>query len=225
MTDAQEAILDQLMGARNIGVQWMSGPLGLAVQALTSRVMGIRKDATRTLGYPMLLCQAVQAASATLRDVDERRKFAISFFSSVAPSRRMPRLTPQQHAEVALWCGRQVHPMVCREDCPYLIRVAEVVGESLANRKRHRLHTYIEEHCPGVSTRDWSNVAWTASPDHWAIVALSDALDTARAVGEGNWPGKGSNRAARDAARVAALAEGVEGALGFCLALAREVGL
>jgi hypothetical protein len=225
MTEAQEAILDRLMVANKIGVQWPSGPLGLAIQAMQSRVMRGRKDVSQTLGYPMLLCQALHGASSALGDIDDRRKLAVTFFSALAPRPRKFRLTPRRHAEVALWCGQWIHPLVCREDCPYLVRVLQAVRDALVNHDPDILRGLKKMRCPAVLTRDWSRVTWPRSPERTAIEVLNEARAATFAVSDKRWPGKMSNRAARDAAHLVGLVRGVEGTVDFCLALAREVGL
>jgi hypothetical protein len=226
MTEAQEAILDQLMVAETIGAPWASGPLGVALRALAAGELRTCGDATQALGYPALLCQALHSANGTLATADERRQLAVTFFSEVAPRPQAPRLTRRRYAEVALWGALRVHPLVCRASCPYTRRLSRAIRDYLADPAPHPLQPELAGNCPAEITRDWGCIGWYKSPEHCARSALRYAYCAAWMIAHyDRWPGSESRRAACYAARTAALAEGVAGAVDFCLALAREVGL
>jgi hypothetical protein len=229
MTEAQEAILDQLMVAETIGAPWESGPLGVALRALAAGELRTCRDAARALGYPALLCQALHSANAILETAEDRRKLAVTFFSEVAPRPRAPRLTRRRYAEVALWGALRVHPLVCRPRCPYARRLSRAIRDSLADPESHPLlqQPDPERKCPADITRGWGFVCWDKQPpEYCASAALRYAFYASWSIAHyDRWPGSDSRRAAGYAARAAALVEGVTGAVDFCLAQAREVGL
>src|SRR5262249_49129759 len=99
----QEAILDTLMVAEQIGDRWKPGPLPLALQALKNAGLTRRDEPAAALGYPRLLCAAVEGASTTIRTVDDCRTLAISLFSEVPPRKRAPRLSATQTVAAVLW--------------------------------------------------------------------------------------------------------------------------
>src|SRR5262245_2932478 len=113
MTGAQEAILDELMAAADIGVSWAHGRATRTTSAVGPDG-ATRRDVAQSLGYPSLLRAAVVYAVAALQAVDERRKLAISVVSEVAPRRRAPRVPPKERLRLGLWAARRVHPLVCR---------------------------------------------------------------------------------------------------------------
>jgi hypothetical protein len=226
MTEAQEMILDRLMVAELIGVQGPAGPLGLAVEALGPLRGAGGSRIPRTLGWPGILRQALQAASAALEGLEQRRQVAVTFFSVVAPRRKAPALGPSRQVELALWCALRVHPLVCRRGCPCAGYVEEAVRGFLAERRpsaakwpRGPLR------CSAVLPRDWSDVGPHGSPEESASAALGCALSVA-SLRDSGWYSVGNAKwAGWHAARVAALVKEVKGAVSFCLALAREMGL
>jgi hypothetical protein len=224
MTEAQEAILDRLMVEEVIGVK-STGPLGLAAKALRVCCQG-QPYYARTLGYPIILRQALNTANEALPGTEERRKFAIPFFSAVAPRRKAPPLNSIRHIEIALWGGLRVHPLVCRVDCPFALGIQAEVSEFLTIRRlpataprRHAIH------CPALLTRDCGEGELHLSAEYSAFEALTFVGEAARRQANSLWPNPSACVAADRAARVAALVEGATGAIDFCLALAREVGL
>ncbi|HYT94185.1 MAG TPA: hypothetical protein VEL76_36045 [Gemmataceae bacterium] len=224
MNEAQEVILDRLMVVKKIGVQWATGPLGLAIQALQSRSLRGRRDVTRTLGYPLFLCEALRGANGALETVDDRRKLAITFFSEVAPRPKADQLTGQQHVRAALWCAQKAHPLVCQEDCPFAVRLGAIISAYLTGSKVPK-----NPDGPPICLRAkqcvWGEVSCVLSPEHYAICAFNYAVSAAGWAANKRWPGKYSSWAVRDAAQVAAVVHGVAGAVDFCLALAQQVGL
>jgi hypothetical protein len=224
MTDAQEAILDRLMVEEVIGVK-SAGPLGLAGKALQPRSQE-QRGCARTLGYPTILRQALNAANEALTGTDERRKFAITFFSGVAPRRKAPSLNSIRHIEVALWAGLRIHPLVCRADCPCAQDIQADASVFLTTgRLRAILTRRPPTHCPALVMRDYSDEELRISAEYSAFLSLTFVLEAAwRHMGR-RWPLPSACGAARCAARVTALVEGATGASDFCLALAREVGL
>jgi hypothetical protein len=223
MTELQEAIVDRLMVVKKIGVQWATGPLGVAVKAVEGRGMFSRGDITDTLGYPMLLCKALHSANTTLESVDDRRTLAITFFSEVAPRPKRPRLTPVQHVRVALWCAESIHSLVCRADCPCTGRVGKLVQGYLTTGRVEQGQSVPS--CPAVGASHYWLVPYSESPAYFALLALNAAESAAGSAATKTWSGKHSSTAATYAARVAATVKGLAGAIDFCLALARQVGL
>jgi hypothetical protein len=227
MTELQEAIVDRLMVADKIGVRWATGPLGLAVEALQLRGMiPARSDATRTLGYPLLLCRALHTASSTLRTADDRGKLAITFFSETPPRPGGLRLSPAQQVATVLWSARRVHPSLCREGCPFAVRLGNRVNRYLAEGRLPPVRSRPPS-CPALQARARSDgVASLRRSAEWSALKAFKAAESAAGTAQlGAWPGEHSARGAAHAARVAALANGVTGAIDFCVGLAREVGL
>jgi hypothetical protein len=229
MTPEQDVIIDRLTGSAKIGVQWKSGPLNIAVQALRDKKLVTRGDASQALGFPSMLCYALNGASTRLTDLEDRRKFAVSFFNEVAPKAKPPRLTRQRHVEMALWVARRMHPLACSSDCPYLEHVAQLaerfvaLGEVIPPADVRRE----EQRCSCITNRSWQGLSWEAwrsSPQGRALTALQFAGEAA-AVAPYRSPNSQSNWVAREGARLAVQKEGLEGAVVFCVALARELGL
>lgn len=225
MTPLQECILDRLIGADKIGVLWNSGPLGLAVKALKERKLTGRRDAAQALGYPMMLCHALQGASSVLPSVDDRRRLAMSVFATVPPRDKAPRLTPRRHVEIALWCARWVHPLVCREDCPFFQEIAVRAESYLAGGRVGRPFTVGESACAAGRMGRSASSDWSTTPKGYAVATCYRVLEAAADASHGTWPGMHSNLAGRDAARVCARAQGTDAAVEFCLELARELGM
>src|SRR5918911_847921 len=92
MTDPQDRILDRLVGTR-VGVNWPDGPLALAAEVVgghkpvkfgqTDNDRGAKAEIARRLGYPVLLCEAIQGANRGLGAEDDRRGLAMNLFGTI----------------------------------------------------------------------------------------------------------------------------------------------
>jgi hypothetical protein len=228
VTDAQELILDGLMGAATLDGKRPSGVLGVAVQALTGRRLRDAGEAARVLGYPRILCEALHSAAATLNTRDERRKLGVSFFSECPPRRRLVRLSPRRHAEMALWCARRVHPLLCRADCPFAAFVTRQVEGCLRGELPPRFSgTGTPPACPAAHARESNQDGWYRSPEHdaWWALNIAQNLSACTRSDLPYRPAYLSMLAGQRSARVAARLRGVSGALEFCLTLAEALRL
>jgi hypothetical protein len=226
MNHLQEVILDRLAGSEKIGRVWKTGPLGLAVQALQERKIITHSDAGHALGFPVMLCEAVQGASSVLNNPGDRCTLGVSFFSEIAPRDKQPRLSRQQHIRLAAWCVEQSHPLVCRSDCPYLQQTVQLARQFLEEADKISWTSYrsVESQCPlHEVVKPWP-ASWENSAQGRALLATRNtwlALYSARYTAPRVW----TNKVSRDAARTAAYVQGVNGAVAFCLGLARQLGL
>lgn len=231
MNHLQDLILDRLIGTPKIGRFWKNGPLALAVQALQEKQLTAHSDATLALGFPMAMCEALQGASHVLKKMEERRELAVAFFAEVPPQPARPRLTQRRHVGIARWAAYRVHPLVCRKTCPTL----KQTDGFLARFERGGALDWAVLNAHHIS--DSCRASWTTyiecrqQPQPWYLTAESygwyalqytrqTALTLPRPLGAEYGP-----RVQRFAARVEALVNGKDGALDFCLALAKELGL
>ena len=228
MTDQQEIILDRLMGSDKIGRYWTTGPLALAVRALQEKKLTSKKDAAQALGYPGVLCHAIQGASSFLKTVDERRTLAVTVFTDVPPHPQVPRLARRRSVELALWCALRVHPLAHRDQCEFaqlvVRRVKEYLDGAAPAASALNALTSDQQRCPSQQRGVWS--VWHSSVAGCAFGSLHYAAEVLRCAAlTGRGMGKYLNLVGRDAARVPTVANGVAGAIDFCVALAREVGM
>jgi hypothetical protein len=219
MDHRQEIILDRLVGAKRIGVQYRSGPLGIAVEALVEKKLVHRRDAKAALGFPKLMCQGIQGANNHLPGIEERRSLAISFFSAVKPHEKPPRLTARRHAEIVLWAARRVHPLVCREDCPYLLAVVRWMA---ANPSAAAVPREVDDEA-GCSA--WTNPGVRNHRRGTASYQAIRALNYVHVTVTASRPGDTSQYGPLHAGAAAALHGGAATAADFCIGLARELGL
>lgn len=130
MTDAQDLILDKLVGSK-IGVNWPDGPLAIAAQVLddteplrfvrTKPLRGVKAEIAKRLGYPMLLCEAIQGAVFGLKDEEDRRSFGMLVFRTVIVPGNPTRLTDRQQNRIAMDTALSVHSRMCSPNCPVVI--------------------------------------------------------------------------------------------------------
>ncbi len=224
MNEFQEAILDELMVADKIGDYWKPGPLLLAVQALRKAGLTTRDDPGSALGFPPVLCAAVQGAFSTVRHVDDARTLAVSLFTEVAPRSKAPKLRPRQLVAVALWSLRRV-PDYCHP------------ANSLAGEVFELLEDYVAGGVAGEVTiqRVGEGLARAASlveatgpeftPRRLALTAHYFAVHTVRRAHGGDDAGENAALVMRDVGRLAGLVHGVAGAVPYCVDLARQVGM
>jgi hypothetical protein len=224
MNDLQEVIIDSLIGAPASAFETASGPIDIALKALKEAQLTRRKDPAMVLGYPKLLCAAFSGASAGLASVDDRRQLAVTIFSDLPPRPQAPILSSRRVVEIALWSAQRVHPLVCRADCPHLESVSKNIIKELDNPAgswSHVLsHTPFRQQCAA----DYSGFPkWHDQCGH-AGEAMRHTAEACVASAR-TWPGVEAGTAVGSAARVPALVQGLAGAIDFCLALAKELGM
>jgi hypothetical protein len=225
MNEFQEAILDTLMVAERIGDRWKPGPLPLALQALKNAGLTRRDEPGPALGYPRLLCAAVEGASTTIRTVDDCRTLAISLFTDVPPRKRVPKLSAKQLVAAALWSVNQV-----RDYCaPAGTMPGEVVdilqdhlaGVSCGDATIERLSAGLDR---AISLADGARKDYAAA--RLALSPFYFALHTLRRVQQGDADAEGNAcLVTRDVARLAGLVRGTAGAVPYCVGLARSIGM
>ncbi|MBY0526869.1 MAG: hypothetical protein K2R98_25980 [Gemmataceae bacterium] len=226
MTNEQEIILDRLMGVEKIGVQWRTGPLGVAALAIGNQWPRNGACVSRALGYPGVLCYAIHGASGVLKTIDDRRRLAISLFAAVPPRAKVKRLPRRRSAEVAIWAALRVHPLTHEGECPLAVWASRQMEQSLKNGNWPGQAMPRNVRCPvDVPARKWTK-EWGDSSASRAIMALHDALivGVRAPSGERN-VAHSLKRVGFNCGRVAALTDSAEGGVEFCIALARELEL
>jgi hypothetical protein len=234
MNDFQEAILDTLMVADPLGHRGPKAPLTLALEALKNAGLTRRSEPGPALGFPRVLCAAVEGASATIRTVDDCRALAISLFSEVRPRQRTPRVDARRLVKAVLWSLQHVPSY--RE--PEHASAAEVVdlfeehlaGQPCAEATIERLSSQLDR----AIARTESGAEF--APQGLALSAFYFALHTLRRAQAGEEPEgprrkrdedveTNACRATRDTARLAGLVGGVPAAVAYCVELARTLGM
>jgi hypothetical protein len=138
MTDLQDSILDRLMGT-SIGINWPGGPLDLAAEVVggtipvkfgqTDNDRGAKNEIARRLGYPVLLCEAIQGANRGVKNEDARRSLAMTLFRTLPLGGRVPKLSAQTQNRIALRLAIRAHPYVCpHPDCPALKSLVDLLA-------------------------------------------------------------------------------------------------
>jgi hypothetical protein len=224
MNEYQEAILDTLMVADKIGDRWQPGPLPLALGALRNAGLTRRNEPGVALGYPPLLCAAVEGASTTIRTVDDCRTLAISLFTEVAPRKRAPKLGKNQFVAAALWSVRQVPSYQAPKGVAHT-EIADLLegyldGRPCAVEKINNLDQRLERAISSTDSRGKEYV-----PPRLSLSSLFFALHTLRRAQKGDNAQSNASLVARDVARLAGLVQGVAGAVPYCVGLARTIGM
>jgi hypothetical protein len=208
MNEFQEAILDTLMVAEKIGDRWKPGPLPLALGALRNAGLTQRDEPAVALGYPALLCAAVEGASTTIRTVDDCRTLAISLFTEVTPRKRAPKLGKDKFVAAALWSIRQVPVYhapegVAHAEVPDLLE-EYLDGRSCAAEAINRLDERLDR---AISATDGSGKDFV--PRRLSLSAFYFALHTLRRVQKGDDAERNACLVTRDVARLAGLVRGL----------------
>ncbi len=224
MNEFQETILDTLMVADRIGDRWKPGPLPLAVQALKNAGLTRRHEPGAALGFPPVLCAAVEGASTTIRSVDDCRTLAVSLFSEVRPRKRAPKLDGRRLVTAALWSLRRV-PAYCDPGKAGAAEVIDLHEEYLAGRPvraetLERLSNALER-----AIERAEGGAGDFAPRRLALSACYFALHTLRRAQLGEDAEPNACLVTRDVARLAGLVGGIAAAVPYCVELARTLGM
>jgi hypothetical protein len=224
MNEHQEAILDALMVADRIGNYLKPGPLLLAVDALQGAGLTKSDDPGLALGYPPLLCAAIEGASKTIRTVDNCRTLAISLFTEIAPRPRAPRLTARDQLHAVLWSLLRV-PSLC------------VLRGSLASEVVVLFEESLREQPPEAATVDQLSDSLSREiervvdpspefdPRRLALSAHYFALHALRRENAREDPSNNAQLVVRDVARLHGLVKGIPAAIPYCIELARCLGM
>lgn len=230
MNALQEVILDRLIGAPGDEFAPNAGPLGLAFRALRDARLVDERATDAALGYPMVLATALQGACSMLKEVEEQRELAVAVFTTVSPSADPVALTPRQQVEGALWCVRHSHPLICRNECPFLTDAARQIqryfnrGEARGPLLRPSNARYQE--CSASNEIVWDSLDMSVITLRClGYYTVEKLLDAARADRAGELPEHSACYAASYGGRLAGLLSGVPGATAFCIALAQQLAM
>ena len=231
MNESQEAILDTLMVADRIGDRWKPGPLPLALDVLQNAGLTRRHEPGPALGYPPLLCVAIEGAATTIRNVDDCRTLGISLFTEIAPRKRVPRLKDRQFVAAILWSIRRVPSFYTPKTGK--AEVANLLAEQLSTL----LQEYLAgQHCQQTTITYLDNRLARAIdaanshgkdfvPERLSLSALYFALHTLRRASNNEDAEANACLVTRDVGRLAGLVNGPTAAVPYCVELARKIGM
>lgn len=229
MTDEQDLILDKLVGSK-IGVNWPDGPLAIAASMLdgdepiqfgvTDNDRGAKTEIARRLGLPVLLCEAIQGAVRGLKAEEDRRSFAMLVFRSVVIPGKPKKMSSQEQNFLAGAIAVQVHPILCREDCPAVLALQRAMIDPPDTWASYRTDTSVECSFARMPIEQGTWVK-SASPPPLRLV------QTLYQVIHGLYQGKsmGGWCSIRESARLMASECGVGEAAKLCVEIARRCGL
>jgi hypothetical protein len=229
MTDLQDQILDRLMGA-TVGKTWTDGVLTIAARVIDPEMTlaggGERrrqKQIANILGYPLILCEAVQGASSVLGPEDDRRKLGIAFVQAVAPpGGPLKRVNGKAALAATSEAALSAHRLVCPGPCPLVDAVERMVAAAEKGGKvPYSFEGRSPPRCPAYKGSPHLLIAANSPPEQRAVVAFRH-LDTAY---HDRSPGRACSDSVRESARVVAIKQGVDAASQLCVALARKLGL
>jgi hypothetical protein len=234
MTDLQDMILDRLVGTR-VGVHWPNGPLAIAAEVVggqkpvkfgqTGDDRGAKAEVARRLGYPVLLCEAIQGANRGLKAEDDRRSLAMTLFGTIPVGAPAPKLSAQAQNRVAARMAIRAHPYICpRPDCPVPGAIADLLEAPTVTRQmavaaaRTRCETAggtLEEMAYCLTTAGWLTARSTP---------VQRLVQTAAMALRGFETGKSVHGwcSIRESARLAASERGVAEAVACCVEIARQ---
>lgn len=227
MTDAQDLILDKLVGS-TVGVNWPDGPLALAASVLGDVPIPLgrpndrrgKAEIARRLGYPMLLCEAIQGGVRGLTEEEDRRSFAMLVFRSVVIPGRPTVMTARAQNLLAGAVAVGVHPIFCRPDCPALVAFQSWMNGVGDPKWRGPSVTYT------VCARA-NRPVWHGSLNNSPGTPETRLLVTLEQVHTGIILGKSVNgwASVRESARLVASERGVGEAARLCVDVARRCGM
>jgi hypothetical protein len=232
MTDLQDMILDNLVGTR-VGVNWPDGPLAIAAAVVggtrpvkfgqTDNDRGAKAEIARRLGYPVILCEAIQGANRGLKAEDDRRSLAMAVFRTVPIGGAIPKLSSQTQTRIATRLAIRAHPFVCLDaHCPVPRALAELLDAPSINRSL--LVKAGQQRCLTANrTGQGAGPGWlTARSERDRRLA-----QTASMALRGFQSGKSVHGwcSIRESARLAASERGLEEAIACCIEIARQCGI
>jgi hypothetical protein len=230
MTDLQDQILDRLVGAK-IGKTWTDGVLTIAATVLDPRMKvaggGERhrqKQMANILGYPLILCEAIQGASSVLPDEEERRRLGIAVIGAVnPPGGPMKRISGPVALAATAEAALAAHLLVCTGPCP--LREAVVAMMAAVQRGDKKIPDPLrgrpKARCPAYKGSEDDLLVPSSPPEQRAVVAFRHLVTACH----DRSPGRACSDSARESARVVALKTGVDAAIKLCVKMARQFGL
>jgi hypothetical protein len=232
VTGLQDQILDRLVGA-TASIDWPNCPLTIAAEVvggtkpiqfgLSDNDRGAKSEIARRLGYPVLLCEAIQGGNRGLTDEDDRRSFAMTIFSTLPIGGKAKRLAIGRQIGMAMDLAARAHRQICpADDCPVAVSLERLL-QSAGDVRKAASHLESAS-CPLYRRRVGAvrglDVRKAASTLERSIYAVSRIALTFR---EGKCQDAWAS--VREAARVAATAGGVGEAVACCVGLARGCGM
>jgi hypothetical protein len=224
MTELQEAILDALMVADAFGNYIEPGPLQEALEALQKAGLTRCNNPSAALGYPPLLCAAIEGASKTIRNVDDRRTLGISLFTEIPPRSRRRRLSRTAQTRAVLWSLKRVPPL-CEPPGHLAGEVVDLLAQHLGGEPPEA--PTVERLSDGLN-REIERVDEPErefDPRRLALSAHYFALHALRQDHRGDDPSDNARHVVRDVARLAGLVQGLPAAIPYCVGLARTLGM
>jgi hypothetical protein len=232
MTDLQDSILDRLVGTR-VGVDWPDGPLTIAAQVVggrkhirfgqTDNDRGAKAEIARRLGYPVLLCEAIQGANRGLTVEDDRRSLAITLFRTIPVAGPVPRLSAAEQNRIATRLAIRAHAYACpHADCPVPRMLAELLEAARVTRAMASAALRVRCEAAGGTLQEKATRWLTARSTRKERLAQTAAM-AVRGLGWGKsvqgWC------SVRESARLAASERGVGEAVACCIEIARSCGM
>lgn len=224
MNPLQEMILDRLVGAKTIGTRWSPGPLRLAARALAEDGLAVNLESHKSLGFPLPFCAAIEGASECLKNVEEVRTLAIALFSEIMPRDELLELSEHNHVEIAAWCARYWYFHFDRPS-DLCDEISAVLDDYLSGRGSSwisSIHRF-DRRFDRVFFRNTGNRPYSQEKLLHSVFFF--ALHTARRAARRESTEENASRTCRDAGRLAAVSAGLDGAVPFCLELARMMRL
>jgi hypothetical protein len=232
MTDLQDQILDRLVGAK-VGKTWADGVLTIAAKVMQPKMEVAARDAgerrrqkqlANILGYPLILCEAIQGASGQFKDEEDRRNLGIAVIGAVnPPGGPMKRTRAAVALAAAAYAVMQAHPLVCARKCPLLQAVIDMMAAVERGDKKvpDPFDARSKIRCPACAGPLPPYLAVNSPPEHRAAAALRFLVGAYQARS----PGIPCSDAARVSAQVVAVKRGVDAASKLCVEMARKLGL
>jgi hypothetical protein len=233
MTDLRDQILDRLVGTP-VGVNWPDGPLAIAAEVIggpapvkfgqTDNDRGAKAEIARRLGYPVLLCEAIQGGNRGLIGEDDRRGFAINVFRTIAVAGPMPRLSPLAQNRIAARLAIRAHAYVCdRPECPVPAALGVLVEASPISQKM--IGDALEARCEtaGCSALGRRGVSWLTARSTREQRLMQAAFQVVRGFDTGQ--SMGGWCSIRESVRMAASERGAAEAVACCVLIARLCGM
>jgi hypothetical protein len=160
--------------------------------------------------------------------IEAKRQLAITIFAEVAPCSEVRNLSARCYIESALWSARRVHPLICKAECPYLQDATGQVDQYLSGQR-----------VADITLKPANPRSCTASRDlvcdrlRESLITLhsigmrtiDNLLKAAQADRNRQSPENTSCEGSAYAGRLVAHFEGVKGAVDFCMAFARQLGM
>lgn len=230
MTDLQDQILDHLVGSR-VAADWPGGPLDLAAGVVggtkpvqfgqTDNDRGAKAEIARRLGYPVLLCEAIQGGARGLGEAD-RRGFAMTVFRSIPIGGKPPKHSSLDQTRIAGRLAVRAHGYVCPDgSCAVPKMLVELLpSDAIPWARWQELQMTA---CATIGRLSEFGVQWLTARSTREQRLAQTALMILRGFESGTsvhgWC------SARESVRLAASERGPEEAVACCLAVARECGL